>query len=181
MCNIFISWSKSKSRELALNTKYILETLLHNANVFMSEEDIHAGEHVQNAIIYNIEQCDILILCFTSENKKSPWLLYEAGYACGLHKTVIPFLFDKDSLWHSWIDNPMYMTKAIDFNRACFEKDLLETFSLETSLYINSCIKTYKEKFSFEIFRENYIKFYKKTRLLIYFVLLLFSKTNENF
>ena len=50
---------------------------------------------------------DVYILCFTSDNKKSPWLLYEAGYASGLHKRVIPILFDKDSLWHSWIDNPM--------------------------------------------------------------------------
>ena len=72
-----------------------------------SEEDIQAGDCVQNTIMHQIEQCDIFILCFTSDNKKSPWLLYEAGYASGLHKRVIPILFDKDSLWHSWIDNPM--------------------------------------------------------------------------
>ena len=41
----------------------------------MSEEDIKAGEFVQEKIISNIENCDILILCFTTENKRSPWLV----------------------------------------------------------------------------------------------------------
>lgn len=146
MSEIFISWSKPKSRELAKNTKYILETLLSNTEIFMSEEDIHAGDYVQDTIIQHIVQCDILILCFTSENKKSPWLLYEAGYASGLHKRVIPLLFDKDSLWHSWIDNPMNIAREIDFSKESFEIDFLEAFSLEKSLYTDSCIKTYKEK-----------------------------------
>ena len=76
-------------------------------NVFLSEDSIAAGEHVQEKIINQIVHCDKLLLCFTKENKKSPWLLYEAGFACGLNKTVIPILFDNDPNWHSWIDNPM--------------------------------------------------------------------------
>lgn len=146
MNEIFISWSKSKSEELAKNTKYILETLMPNTNIFMSEEDIHAGEHVQDKIIKHIEQCDALILCFTSENKKSPWLLYEAGYASGLHKRVIPFLFDKDSLWHSWIDNPMNITREIDFYKDSFETDFLDAFSLNKTPYAESCIDTFKKR-----------------------------------
>ncbi|MDD6157355.1 MAG: toll/interleukin-1 receptor domain-containing protein [Lachnospiraceae bacterium] len=146
MKEIFISWSKSKSGELAKYTKHILEALLPNTRFFMSEEDIHAGECVQDTIIRHIEQCDILILCFTSENKKSPWLLYEAGYASGLHKRVIPFLFDHDSLWHSWIDNPMNIAKEIDFSNDSFETDFLDAFSLSDSPYTESCIKEYREK-----------------------------------
>lgn len=48
------------------------------------QANFQAGEFVQEKIISNIENCDILILCFTTENKRSPWLLYEAGYASGL-------------------------------------------------------------------------------------------------
>lgn len=145
MNEIFISWSKSKSKELAINTKKILETLMPNTKIFMSEEDIHAGEHVQDRIIQHIEQSDALILCFTSENKKSPWLLYEAGYASGLHKCVIPFLFDKDSLWHSWIDNPMNIAREIDFYKDSFERDFLEAFSLQQTTYSEACIDAFKE------------------------------------
>lgn len=144
MNKIFISWSKAKSGELAKITKHTLEAIMHDVDVFMSEEDIHAGEHVQEKIISNIEQCDVLILCFTSENKKSPWLLYEAGYASGLHKCVIPFLFDRDSMWHSWIDNPMNIAREIDFNKNSFEKDFCEAFSLKKTKHILTCIDTFK-------------------------------------
>lgn len=92
MSNIFVSWSKAKSREFALEIKYLIESLDPHSNVFMSEENISAGEKVQEKIIKKIEECDLLLLCFTKENKKSPWLLYEAGFACGLNKTVIPLL-----------------------------------------------------------------------------------------
>lgn len=145
MNEIFISWSKSKGKELAEHTKYLLETLLSDVNVFMSEEDIYAGEHVQDKIIQHIEQCNTLIICFTSDNKKSPWLLYEAGYASGLHKCVIPFLFEKDSLWHSWIDNPMNIAREIDFGKDTFTKDFLETFSIRKTTYAEACIDSYKK------------------------------------
>lgn len=145
MSEIFISWSKAKGGELAKKTKHFLETLMPNVNIFMSEEDIYAGEHVQDKIIQHIEQCDTLILCFTAENKKSPWLLYEAGYASGLHKCVIPFLFDKDSLWHSWIDNPMNIAREIDFYKDSFETDFMEAFSLKKTDYMKECINTFRK------------------------------------
>ena len=121
MSNIFVSWSKAKSREFALEIKYLIESLDPHSNVFMSEENISAGEKVQEKIIKKIEECDLLLLCFTKENKKSPWLLYEAGFACGLNKTVIPLLFDNDPNWHSWIDNPMNIVREININSTGFE------------------------------------------------------------
>ena len=154
MKKIFISWSKEKSGEFAKITKHTIEDLVPDADVFMSEEDIHAGEHVQEKIINNIEQCDMLILCFTAENKKSPWLLYEAGYASGLHKKVIPFLFDKDSMWHSWIDNPMNIAREIDFNKGELTKDFCETFSLVLTDNIKDIIDNYKKQIN--TCRENF-------------------------
>lgn len=154
MKKIFISWSKAKSGEFAKATKHLIETIVSDVDVFMSEVDIHAGEHVQEEIIKHIEECDILILCFTTENKKSPWLLYEAGYSSGLHKHVIPFLFDKDFMWHSWIDNPMNIAREIDFNRNNLDKDFHDAFSIDItedikhkiSVYIDE-INTIKDKY----------------------------------
>ncbi len=117
---IFISWSKKPSMEYALKTKDLLEKLDSSIRAFVSEKDILAGEDVQNEIINKISECDKLILCFTKENKRSPWLLFEAGYARGLHKTVIPLLFDDDPNWHSWIDNPMNIAKEISINKDSF-------------------------------------------------------------
>ena len=134
MKKIFISWSKKRSEEFAKIVKSTIEKLDSDIDVFMSEEDIKAGEFVQEKIISNIENCDILILCFTTENKRSPWLLYEAGYASGLHKVVIPFLFDNDSMWHSWIDNPMNIAREISFCHGDLLKDFTEIFSLKETL-----------------------------------------------
>lgn len=70
--NIFISWSKSKSREFAFEVKNLLETLNPHLNIFMSEDNISAGEKVQEKIIQKISECDKVLLCFTRDNKKSP-------------------------------------------------------------------------------------------------------------
>lgn len=55
MSNIFVSWSKAKSREFALEIKYLMESLDPHSNVFMSEENISAGEKVQEKIIKKLK------------------------------------------------------------------------------------------------------------------------------
>lgn len=156
MKKVFISWSKKKSGEFAKIVKHTIQKLNPNIRAFMSEEDIQAGEFVQNKIISNIEKCDILILCFTNENKKSPWLLYEAGYASALHKTVVPFLFDIDSMWHSWIDNPMNVAREINFNKGELLKDFCDIFLIEESDKVKSIIEDFRKKI--ELCKEQYRK-----------------------
>lgn len=154
MSNIFISWSKSKSRDFAVEVKNLLESLDPHSDVFMSEENISAGERVQEKIIQKITECDKLLLCFTRENKKSPWLLYEAGFASGLNKMVIPLLFDNDPNWHSWIDNPMNIAREININGANFETTFIKCFDLRDSSYTRNALSSFSEKV--EIIREKY-------------------------
>lgn len=47
MKKIFISWSKKRSEEFAKIVKSTIEKLDSDIDVFMSEEDIKAGEFVQ--------------------------------------------------------------------------------------------------------------------------------------
>lgn len=142
---VFISWSKTKSMEYAIETKKLLENLDSTIKVFMSETDINGGDDVQEKIIQKIRECDKLILCFTKENKYSPWLLYEAGYARGLNKTVIPILFDYDPNWHSWIDNPMNIAREIMISNKDFTEMLLKSLNLKKTSRRASCIANYKE------------------------------------
>lgn len=143
---VFISWSKSKSKEFAIATKGLLKTVSPHIEAFVSDVDIHAGEDVQKKIIEKIIECDKLVLCFTKENKKSPWLLFEAGFARGIEKKVIPILFDEDPNWHSWIDNPMNIAREIIFNSdENFIEKFLDGFELSNS-------KSNKNKL------ENYVK-----------------------
>lgn len=156
MSNIFISWSKYKSRDFAIELKSLIESLDPNAKVFMSEEDISAGEKVQEKIIDAIAKCDKLLLCFTKENKKSPWLLYEAGYANGRNKIVIPFLFDSDSNWHSWIDNPMNVAREIDIKDQNFAATFIKCFDLHDSAYTRNALAAFTNKI--ENIQEKYRK-----------------------
>lgn len=146
--NIFISWSKRIGLEYALRTKELLENISPKPKVFVSEKDITAGEIVQSKIIQNIEECDKLILCFTKETKKSPWLLFEAGYAKGLKKKVIPFLFDNDPDWHSWLDNPLNAAREINFNSESFTDIFIHGLDInDTKLNRDKIIK-YKREIS---------------------------------
>lgn len=151
---IFISWSKDRSMEFAIKTKEVLEKLDSHIHTFVSEVDIIGGDDVQKKIISKIKECDILVLCFTKENKKSPWLLFEAGYAKGRKKKIIPLLFDDDPNWHSWVDNPMNISKQLSFEMPNFANNFLHSFDIhvnnftisEMQLYIET-IKEIKEKY----------------------------------
>ena len=46
MKKVFISWSKKKSGEYAKIVKHTIQKLVPENHVFMSEEDIQAGEFV---------------------------------------------------------------------------------------------------------------------------------------
>ena len=143
---VFISWSKRIGLEFALKTKAFLENLSNEIHAFVSEVDIVGGEDVQSKIIENINQCDKLVLCFTKDTKKSPWLLFEAGYARGCKKTVIPFLFDSDPNWHSWIDNPMNIAREISVDGQSFISEFLNSFGIEDNQKNRARVKRYHQE-----------------------------------
>lgn len=143
---VFISWSKRLSMEFAVKVKQLLESIDPTIAAFVSETDILGGEDVQNKIIENINQCDKLVICFTKETKKSPWLLFEAGYARGRGKTVIPFLFDGDPNWHSWIDNPMNIAREIRFNGYSFVEDFIKAFEIKNTIRNRHKIEQFRQE-----------------------------------
>lgn len=114
MTKIFISWSKSLSRDLAIETKNFLENVLSNSIAFFLSPDMYKGTCVDQEIHKNLLTCDKCIVCITSDNFKNPWLLYESGIVYGAnyhHKTnksiIVPILFENIPEWSSWIDKPL--------------------------------------------------------------------------
>ena len=142
---VFISWSKLKSKELAIKTKELLESIDSEVKAFVSEIDINGGEDVQRIIIKRIMECEKLVLCFTKENKNAPWLLFEAGFARGIGKTVIPLLFDDDPNWHSWIDNPMNIAREISFSNNNFINVFAQSFDINPSAFNYAKIEEYRQ------------------------------------
>lgn len=154
---VFISWSKVKSMGFAIKTKELLESINPQIEAFVSEVDIIGGEDVQEKIIKKIVECDKLVLCFTKENKRAPWLLFEAGYARGLKKAVIPLLFDDDPNWHSWVDNPMNVSREVRFSSADFSTSFFSSFDISNTA-------TNRKKI--DIFRQSIIDIKEKFRIV---------------
>ncbi|MBP6900625.1 MAG: toll/interleukin-1 receptor domain-containing protein [Burkholderiaceae bacterium] len=93
--NIFISWSGDHSRRLALELHVWLASVVQAAKPWMSERDIGPGERWNEEVSQRLRDTNFGIICITSSNMTSPWLLFEAGaLAKALEKSkVVPVLF----------------------------------------------------------------------------------------
>lgn len=120
---VFISWSKDKSRQLALATKKLISSTLGNKIEVFFSPDMYKGTCVDHEIHVNLLQSDKCIVCITSDNFKNPWLMYEAGVVYGGHhatpgvgSVVIPILFEHIPEWSSWVDKPLnrYVPMRLD-------------------------------------------------------------------
>ena len=144
---IFISWSKNSSRLIAEELKKLIEEVSNEETVaFFSQKDISAGKEFEKEITTAIEQCDTLFAIITPDSKKAPWLLYEAGYAKGNGKRVVPILFYEDEKWTSWVDNPLNTSQHISINRTDFANKLLEVINVQFNELNKKIIKRFIQR-----------------------------------
>jgi hypothetical protein len=76
---LFVSWSKSRSRQAAETIKEWLPNALPGVKPWMSKEDITKGTTWFNAISDQLARSGACLICVTPENIQSAWLFYEAG------------------------------------------------------------------------------------------------------
>ncbi|MBQ9986382.1 MAG: toll/interleukin-1 receptor domain-containing protein [Oscillospiraceae bacterium] len=93
---VFISWSGSKSKEVALIFRDWLPTVIQAIEPFVSSEDIDKGARWNTDIAQELKESNFGLICVTKDNLAAPWLNFEAG---ALSKTidntfVAPVLFD---------------------------------------------------------------------------------------
>lgn len=93
---IFISWSGDRSKALAQAFKEWLPLVLHYVEPWHSDADIDAGERWAQSVAKELAASNFGIICVTSENITSPWILFEAGALTKSLETgrVIPLLLD---------------------------------------------------------------------------------------
>lgn len=82
---VFISWSGSRSRQVAAFLRTWLPDVLQSINPWMSDSDIEAGMRWSRELEEQLAATRFGILCVTPENVSTPWLMFEAG---ALAKTV---------------------------------------------------------------------------------------------
>jgi hypothetical protein len=91
-----MSWSGELSKAVALAFRDWLPLVVHNAEVFVSEEDIDKGTRPLARIAEELEETDCGILSVTRRNADRPWVNYEAGALSKKvgESRVMPFLVD---------------------------------------------------------------------------------------
>ena len=97
---VFISWSGTRSGNIALKLREWLPSVIQSIKPWMSSIDIDAGGRWDKDIANELEQTKFGIICLTKTNQTAPWILFEAG---ALAKTVddtfvCPYLIDLEPL-----------------------------------------------------------------------------------
>jgi hypothetical protein len=95
---VFISWSGHRSKALANTLREWLPNVIQFVDPWMSAEDIDKGARWSSDIATQLAEAKVGLICLTTENLESPWVLFEAGaLSRTLQKTfVCPYLLDVD-------------------------------------------------------------------------------------
>lgn len=107
---VFISWSGSRSKEVARALHDWIPCVIQAVKPWMSEQ-IAKGARWSPEIARELEETSFGIVCLTPENRTAPWLLFETG---ALSKTVLsarvcPFLL---GLRPTDLDGPLAQFQA---------------------------------------------------------------------
>jgi hypothetical protein len=78
---VFLSWSKPRSKALALALREWLRDVVQALEPWMSDVDIEKGSTWFGEISESLSTARYCIICVTPENRTAPWLLFEAGVA----------------------------------------------------------------------------------------------------
>lgn len=119
---IFISWSGSLSKQMALNLRKWLPQVIQSLKPFVSDEDIRKGKRWSSEIAEELDKGAFGIICVVPENLTEPWINFEAGALSRNIETgyVAPLLFGLSSVQLS--SHPLGQFQCTEFNQTDMEK-----------------------------------------------------------
>lgn len=93
---VFISWSGTKSQEVAKVLKRWIPCVIQSVEPYFSSADIDKGARWSTDIAKELQDASFGILCVTKDNLSSAWLNFEAGALSKYidQSKVCPFLID---------------------------------------------------------------------------------------
>ena len=98
MMKVFLSWSGSQSKALALQLHEWLPQVIQDLDPWFSEKDITAGSRWGEAVATQLAEGNFGIICLTPGNLNAPWIHFEAGALSKALKGsyVVPYLLGLD-------------------------------------------------------------------------------------
>ena len=115
---VFISWSGSYTKRIALVWQQLVTEMFDMVDVFVSSSSIQAGARPLDEIKQELDGTSIGIVVTTPDNQNAPWLNFEAGALSRAVKNsptrVMPSLVGFDS--PSQVTSPLkqYQAKMLD-------------------------------------------------------------------
>ena len=151
---VFISWSKSLSKECAEILNDWIKCTLQASQPWISSKDIDKGSLWFNEISDQLKDTKVGIVCLTKQNKDNPWILFESGaLAKGLSANrVCTFLID---LIPADLSNPL-----AQFNHTLPDKDGMK--GLLTTINAELGEKTLEDRILDQVFETYWPQFQEK-------------------
>jgi hypothetical protein len=138
---VFLSWSGSPSKMVALALRKWLRKILQHLEPWISVRDIQAGRPWQDELAAELKDSNFGIICLTKENIGAPWILFEAG---ALAKTVskahvCPYLLDLNPSMLSGSPLAGFQAKSADRQSTL---DIVEALNCASNSKVDSQILT---------------------------------------
>ena len=114
---LFISWSGERSMFVAAALRHWLKLVLQAVDPWMSQTDLKAGTRWNPELESELAHAVFGVSCITPENRKAPWVLFEAGALASQVKQkalLCPYLIDLET---SDIDYPLAQFHMEKWNR----------------------------------------------------------------
>ena len=127
---IFISWSGTKSQEVAKILKQWIPCVIQSVEPYFSSADIDKGARWSTDIAKELQDASFGILCVTKDNLSSSWLNFEAG---ALSKSI-----EQSKVCPFWVDlkpSDIQNSPILQFQMASATKD--DVFKLFKSINSN--------------------------------------------
>ena len=133
---LFVSWSGDTSKCIAEILKEWLTILFDDLDVFFTPDDIPTGNRWSNYLAQKLQECEIGLFIYTSQNLDNLWMAFEAGALSKRIDTgrVIPLLFGVNI---SDLKGPLSQFQARRFT----QDGILKTLEA-----INNCLPSQKSR-----------------------------------
>ncbi|MEM6738009.1 MAG: TIR domain-containing protein [Bacteroidota bacterium] len=134
---IFISWSGNTSNQVALAIQDFMPQILNDFEPYVSSSSIEAGEQWLESVNRRLSEASFGIICLTSQNQNSPWLMFEAGalsQKMGRKGFVVPLIFDLEK---SDIKTPLSIFQIKTFTKEDFFEVMKSAYDVVPTKKLN--------------------------------------------